>query len=79
MSSSKEQIRESIVSTVNAHLDAHKQAKINADNWTKIIGGCKSANVAKGIADQYGIKEVPALSEFTSLDAAVDYVFKSQA
>lgn len=77
MSSSKEQIRSYIVETVNAHLKAHKQASLTPENWTKVIEGCKSADVAQGIAAKYGVKPAK-LSEFASLDAAVDYAFDNQ-
>jgi hypothetical protein len=78
MSSSKEQIREYIVATVNAHLKAHKQASLTSDNWTKVIDGCKSADVAKGIAAKYGVSVPANVADFASLDAAVDYAFNNQ-
>ncbi|HVI56990.1 MAG TPA: hypothetical protein VM621_18260 [Luteibacter sp.] len=80
MSSSKEQIREYIVATVNAHLKEHKQAPLTpkADNWTKVIDGCKSADVAKRIAAEYGVSVPAKLSDLASLDAAVDYAFDNQ-
>ena len=77
MSSSKEEIRAYIEATVNAHLKAHKQASLTPGNWTKVVEGCRSADVAKGIAAKYGVK-VPELATFASLDAAVDYAFAHQ-
>jgi hypothetical protein len=78
MSASKEDIRKYITSTVNTHLAAHKQASLTSDNWTKIIVGCKSAAVAEGIAQKYGVSVPAKLTDLASLDAAVDYAFSNQ-
>lgn len=76
--SSKEEIRAYIEATVNTHLKAHKQASLTSDNWTKVIEGCKSADVAKGIAAKFGVSVPANLADLASLDAAVDYAFKYQ-
>jgi len=78
MSASKEEIRKYITSAVNAHLAAHKQAALTSDNWTKVIEGCRSAAVAEGIAKKYGVSVPAQLTDFASLDAAVDYAFNNQ-
>jgi hypothetical protein len=78
MSASKEEIRKYITSTVNAHLAVHKQAALTSDNWTKVIGGCKSAAVAEGIAKKYGVSVPAKLTDLANLDAAVEYAFSNQ-
>jgi len=79
MSISKEAIKKAIASSINDHLSKHGQPSLTSDNWTKIIGGCKSSTpIVEGLANQFGVKKLPDISQFASLDAAVDYVFKNQ-
>ncbi|MEZ2417134.1 hypothetical protein [Luteibacter sp. RCC_6_2] len=79
--STEEQIRSTIIETVNEHLKAHDiKTSLTSSNWTKVVGGCKSLNdVADRIGGKLGIDPPTDLTQFKSLDDAVRYAFNKQA
>lgn len=81
--SSKQDLENEIVETINAHYKSLGVKKtISADNWSRIIEECsvETANkVAATICAKHGVPPPSDATEVDSLDAAAQHIFKFEA